>query len=151
MPATKRAKITDHPGPRARRGPQMSDAHKAALAKGREEGRAVRLYLEALESGKRRPGRQRTPENIKKRLAALNGEIDAADSFDRLHLVQQRRDLEASLAKVVRPSDLAGLEKGFVKAAKGYGERRGIAYSTWRMVGVRSDVLQKAGIARTRS
>ena len=28
----------------------MSDEHKAALAKGREEGRIVRRYLEALES-----------------------------------------------------------------------------------------------------
>jgi hypothetical protein len=129
----------------------MSDAHKAALAKGREEGRAVRLYLEALESGKRRPGRQRSSENIKKRLAALDEQVEAADPFDRLHLVQERRDLERSLAEVKQPSDLAGLEKGFVKAAKGYGERRGIAYSTWRMVGVRPDVLQQAGIARTRS
>jgi hypothetical protein len=129
----------------------MSEAHKAALAKGREEGRAVRMYLEALASGKRRPGRQRTPVSIKKRLAKLDQEIETADSFDRLHLVQERRNLEVNLAEAEQPSDLVGLEKGFVKAAKTYGERRGIAYSTWRMVGVRPDVLQKAGIARTRS
>jgi hypothetical protein len=145
MPATKRAKTND------RRGTRMSEAHKAALAKGREEGRAVRLYLEALASGKRRPGRQRTPVSIKKRLAKLDQEIETADSFDRLHLVQERRNLEVSLAEAEQPSDLVDLEKGFVKAAKTYGERRGIAYSTWRMVGVRPDVLQKAGIARTRS
>jgi hypothetical protein len=129
----------------------MSEAHKAALAKGREEGRAVRLYLEALASGKRRPGRQRTPVSIKKRLDKLDREIETADSFDRLHLVQERRNLEVNLAEAEQPSDLVGLEKGFVKVAKTYGERRGIAYSTWRMVGVRPDVLQKAGIARTRS
>ncbi len=145
MPATKRAKTND------RRGPRMSEAHKAALAKGREEGRAVRLYLEALASGKRRPGRQRTPVSIKKRLDKLDWEIETADSFDRLHLVQERRNLEVNLAEAEQPSDLVGLEKGFVKVAKTYGERRGIAYSTWRMVGVRPDVLQKAGIARTRS
>ena len=145
MPATKRAKTND------RRGPRMSEAHKAALAKGREEGRAVRLYLEALASGKRRPGRQRTPVSIKKRLDKLDREIETADSFDRLHLVQERRNLEVNLAEAEQPSDLVGLEKGFVKVAKTYGERRGIAYSTWRMVGVRPDVLQKAGIARTRS
>ena len=28
----------------------MSDSHKAALAEGREQGRAVRRYLEALEA-----------------------------------------------------------------------------------------------------
>jgi hypothetical protein len=145
MPATKRAKTND------RRGTRMSEAHKAALAKGREEGRAVRLYLEALASGRRRPGRQRTPTNIKERMAKLDQKIETADPFDRLHLVQERRDLEVNLAKAEQPVDLVGLEKGFVKAAKTYGERRGIAYSTWRMVGVRPDVLQKAGIARTRS
>ena len=145
MPVTKRQKTND------RRRPRMSEAHKVALAKGREEGRAVRLYLEALEAGKRRPGRQRTPANIKKRLTALDEEIETADPFDRLHLVQERRDLKVNLVEAERPADLAGLEKGFVKAAKTYGERRGIAYSTWRLVGVRPDVLQKAGIARTRS
>jgi len=129
----------------------MSEAHKAALAKGREEGRAVRLYLEALDAGRRRPGRRRTPANIKKRLATLDQEIETADPFDRLHLVQERRDLEGNLAEAERPTDLVGLEKGFVKVAKTYAERRGIAYSTWRLVGVRPDVLQKAGIARTRS
>ncbi len=44
----------------------MSAEHKAALAKGREEGRAVRRYLEALEEQRPRRGRKRTPESIKK-------------------------------------------------------------------------------------
>ena len=36
----------------AKRGPKgpLTDQHKAALAKGRVEGRAVRAYLEALRS-----------------------------------------------------------------------------------------------------
>ena len=127
----------------------MSDDHKAALAKGREEGRAVRLYLEALTT-KRARGRRRTPESIEKRLKVLDQEIAAADPLNRLHLVQEQRDLELRLAQTEQPTDLTGLEKGFVKAAKAYGERRGIAYSTWRAVGVQPEVLQKAGIARTR-
>ena len=36
----------------------MSADHKAALAKGREEGRIVRRYLEALESNRPRRGRK---------------------------------------------------------------------------------------------
>ena len=52
----------------------MSDSHKAALAKGREEGRVVRAYLEALETTKPRRGRKRTVESIRKKLAAIEKE-----------------------------------------------------------------------------
>ena len=144
MAVTTRTKNTK----RTRR--QMSDDHKAALARGREEGRAVRLYLEALTTTKPR-GRRRTPESIQKRLRILEQEIAAADPLNRLHLVQEQRDLESKLAETEQPADLTDLEKGFVKAAKAYGERRGIVYSTWRTVGVQPDVLRKAGIARTRT
>ena len=41
----------------------MSAEHKAALAEGREQGRAVREYLEALEAHKPRRGRKRTPDS----------------------------------------------------------------------------------------
>ena len=53
----------------------MSDSHKAALALGRDEGRSVRRYLEALEAHKPRRGRKRTPESIKKRLAAIEAQL----------------------------------------------------------------------------
>ena len=128
----------------------MTNAHKAALAKGRDEGRAVRLYLEALEITKPRRGRRRTTESIKKRLAVLGDEMATATPLNRLHLIQEQRDLEAQLAQEDEPVDLAALEKGFIKAAKAYGERRGIAYSSWRTAGVSAAVLAKAGIARTR-
>jgi hypothetical protein len=129
---------------------RMSEAHKAALLKGREEGRAVRLYLEALETSKPRRGRRRTPESIKKRLAVLDTELTTATPLTRLHLLQEQRDLEAELVRDDEPVDLAALEKGFIKAAKAYGERKGIAYSSWRTAGVNPAVLAKAGIARTR-
>ena len=44
----------------------MSDAHKAALATGRVEGKIVRDYLEALRANKPARGRKRTPESIAK-------------------------------------------------------------------------------------
>ena len=53
----------------------MSDTHKAALAEGREQGRAVRRYLEALEAHKPRRGRKRTPESMEKRLAAIEDDV----------------------------------------------------------------------------
>ena len=48
----------------------MTDSHKAALERGRAEGRIVRDYLEALRSNKPKRGRKRTADSINKRLAA---------------------------------------------------------------------------------
>lgn len=50
----------------------MSDSHKRALAIGREQGRAVRRYLEALEAHKPKRGRKRTPESMQKRLDRID-------------------------------------------------------------------------------
>src|SRR5438309_2788794 len=75
----------------------MSDRHKAALAEGREQGRAVRRYLEALEAHKPKRGRKRTPESIEKRLAAIEERLPDADPLTRLQLVQERMDLQRQL------------------------------------------------------
>ena len=45
-------------------------------------------------------------------------------------------------------TDLTELEKGFIAAAKTYGERKGITHAAWRALGVPADVLRKAGIGR---
>src|SRR5215210_5349048 len=58
----------------------MSDEHKAALAEGRSQGRAVRRYLEALEANKPKRGRKRTPEGIQRRLAAIEERMASADA-----------------------------------------------------------------------
>ena len=42
----------------------MSDEHKAALAEGRNQGRAVRNYLEALDQNRPKRGRKRTTESV---------------------------------------------------------------------------------------
>ncbi len=57
----------------------MSDEHKAALAEGRNQGRAVRTYLEAFEAHKPKRGRKRTPESMQKRLHRIEKEIPEAD------------------------------------------------------------------------
>jgi hypothetical protein len=46
----------------------MSAGHKQALAVGREDSRAVRQYLEALQSHKPKRGRKRTSESVRARL-----------------------------------------------------------------------------------
>ena len=130
--------------------PALSTEHKDALARGRAEGRIVRHYLDALENSKPRPGRRRTDESIRTRLGWIEEKLVDAGSLERLHLVQQRKDLEAELGKPEEAVDLTAAEKDFVKVAKSYGERKGISYPSWREVGVRPDVLKRAGIARTR-
>jgi len=128
----------------------MTAAHKAALAKGREEGRVVRQYLEALDETKPRRGRKRTSESIQKRLAAIDTAYPDAAALQRLQLAQEELNLEAELAVVDDVIDVAGLEKAFIKVARAYGDRKGISYSAWRAVGVSAAVLQSAGVARSR-
>jgi uncharacterized protein YicC (UPF0701 family) len=126
----------------------MTAEHKKALAEGRAEGRAVKAYLDALEQQRPRRGRRRTPDSIKKRLAAIEKSLPNASSLQRLQLVQERRDLEAELAGMDTKVDLAKLEAEFVKVAKAYSQRKGIEYASWRELGVAADVLRRAGIGR---
>ena len=126
----------------------MSDSHKAALAEGREQGRAVRRYLEALEAHKPKRGRKRTPESIQKRLSAIEEQLAAADPLTRVHLAQERMNLEAELAAGDNAVDITALEDGFVAAAGPYGQRKGITYAAWREAGVDPGVLRRAGIRR---
>ncbi len=126
----------------------MSDDHKAALAEGRNQGRAVRRYLEALEAHKPKRGRKRTPESMQKRLARIEVELASADPLKRLQLIQERLDLQAELEASGTKVDLTGLERDFVDAAKAYSARKGISYAAWRELGVEPAVLKEAGISR---
>src|SRR5215472_3743467 len=120
----------------ARKRTPMSNEHKQALAAGREQGRVVRNYLEALDRNKPRRGRKRTPESVTKRIDAINEKMLDAEPLTRLHLIQERMDLEAELETMSETVDLSALEKAFVDAAKDYGYRKGITYAAWRELGV---------------
>ena len=135
----------------AKKGPKsMTAEHKEALAAGRTESKAVKDYLNALEANRPKRGRRRTPESIERRLAALNEQIPGAEPFQRLSLIQERVDLERELDALTSGSgvDLSELEKGFVKVARSYAERKGISYAAWREVGVPAATLKSAGITR---
>jgi hypothetical protein len=127
----------------------MTAEHKQALAQGREQSRAVRNYLEALEQNRPRRGRKRTPDSIKRRLQTIESELPDASPIQRLQMLQERRDLETELEQSSATVDLGALEKAFVKAAASYSDAKGISYATWREFGVPADVLQKAGITRS--
>ena len=127
----------------------MTDEHKAALALGRREGKAVRDYLEALQANKPKRGRKRTPESIRKRLNDIEGEILEADPVKQLRLTQDRLDLQLELATTGNGPNIAALESEFIEVAKKYGSRNGISYQAWRQVGVDAAVLKRAGVARS--
>jgi len=133
---------------KARKKMVMTAEHKQALAEGRELGRGVKNYLEALESNRPRRGRQRTPDSIKKRLAAIQSQLPDSPPLQRLQLVQEELDLQQELERLEAKVDLSGLERDFVRVAKPYSERKGISYAAWRELGVAAEVLKKAGITR---
>lgn len=129
----------------------MTDAHKKALAAGREQSRIVREYLEVLDEVKPRRGRRRTPESIRKRLDAIERSLADAPVIQRLQMLQERRDLESELDDLEEPIDVDAYEKDFARVAKAYSNAKGISYSTWREMGVPADVLRRAGIERRMS
>jgi len=127
----------------------MTDEHKAALATGRNEGNAVRHYLEALRSNKPKRGRRRTRESITARLSAIDAELETADPMSELRLRQERRDLQAERDSMGTKVDISALEEGFIAVARSYSARQGISYATWREIGVDAAVLKRAGISRS--
>jgi hypothetical protein len=134
----------------AKRGPKspLTDHHKAALAQGRNEGRTVRAYLEALRGNKPKRGRKRTSDSINKQLKSIDEQLKTADPVSELRLVQKRRDLNAELDGMGSNVDLKSIEDAFVKVAASYSDRQGISWASWREVGVPASVLTRAGLSR---
>lgn len=126
----------------------MSDDHKAALARGRNEGRVVREYLDSQRANKPKRGRRRTVDSINQRLAAIDEHLATADALTELRLRQEQKDLQVELTVKSTVADHTATEDAFVEVAKAYSERQGISYSTWRDVGVDAAVLKRAGVAR---
>jgi len=133
-----------------KRGPkEMTDEHKAALEKGRAEGRIVRDYLEGLRNSRPKRGRKRTPDSIKQRLQKIEESLPDATAIEELQLIQERRDLTQELEQMDTGIDLTELEEAFVGVASAYGDRKGISYASWREVGVSAATLKQAGISRS--
>jgi hypothetical protein len=132
-----------------KRGPKVvTDAHKAAMAVGRAESRAVSSYLEVMAANKPKRGRKRTAESVNARLEAIAEELDEADMLARVNLIQERMDLEYELAVMDDKVDISEYEAEFIAVAKSYSERRGITYAAWREAGLDAAILKKAGITR---
>src|SRR3546814_18534371 len=102
---------------------EMTDEHKAALAEGRRQGRAVRDYLEALEQHKPKRGRKRTTESMQAQLVKIEQQLVDADPIKRLPMIQERMDPQTELESRENQPDPEGLERALVEAAKGYSAR----------------------------
>lgn len=127
----------------------MSEKHKQALSEGRQYGRTVQNYLDALSSTKPKRGRKRTQERVKEELAQVEAELPESASTRRLILIQKRRNLTDELeAMATTTFDIKPLEEEFVKVAKPYSANKGITYFAWTEFGVAPAVLKKAGITR---
>ncbi len=126
----------------------VSDSQKEAMAVGRDQGRLVRRYLDALDAHKPKRGRKRSTDTIKNRLAEIDAKLSSASSFDKAHMAQERMNLMRELTTVTIKVDLTSLEGDFVQVAGEYSNRRGISYAAWREAGVDAAVLKKANIKR---
>jgi hypothetical protein len=128
----------------------MSAEHKAAIAQGRRESKAIKAYLEAISAPKQR-GRPVTPEGLEARIGDLDRRIrEESDPLSRLDLYQARIDAHGALDQLTASVDLDALEADFVQYAASYSTRKGITWPAWREAGVSAEVLRTAGIKRTR-
>jgi hypothetical protein len=128
----------------------MSDEHKAALARGRRESKAIKAYLEVISVPKRK-GRPVTPESLEAKIAGLDDRIrDETNPLTRVDLIQARIDAQEALDRMTAVVDIDALEVGFVEYAASYSDRKGITWPAWREAGVSSGVLRAARVKRTR-
>lgn len=128
----------------------MSDEHKAALAQGRAEARAIKSYLAVATAPKKR-GRPVTRGSLEEKIVGLDEKVRTEDDpLARVDLIQARIDAQRALDDLDSAADLKGLEAGFTQYAASYSERKGITWTAWREAGVSAATLRKAGIKQTR-
>ncbi len=128
----------------------MSDEHKAALAQGRAESRAIKAYLAVATAPKKR-GRPVTRASLEEKIGSLDQKVRSEDDpLARVELIQARIDARRALDEIDSAADLEELEAGFVRYATSYSDRKGITWTAWREAGVPAATLRSAGIRQTR-
>lgn len=130
---------------------KMTDEHREANQRARDQNKAVGAYLSALEETRPRRGRRLTKESIQKQLDNIQDAFDAATPLKRVQLIQKRLDLEQALESMGETVSIEELEDQFVEMAGAYSKRKNISYQAWREMGVPAAALKKAGISYSRS
>lgn len=138
--------------PTAKRGPkQVTEEHKAAMARGRKAAAAVGAYLEALESERPRRRRELTTDQLTDRLTEARAAVKSESGVQKLAAAQHVIDLERRILEAAIPAtDLEALENDFVEWAPVYAKSKGVSYAAFRATGVPAAVLKRAGISRAR-
>jgi len=115
------------------------------MALGRQESAAVRRYLQDISA-------QRTVDKgaLRKRITLIDQVIPTGDDDLDNRLRRQKNVLQAELREA-EALDLETLEADFVKAVRGYSERKGVSYRSWRNFGVPPHVLAAGGIRAERA
>ena len=127
----------------------MSQEHKDALAVERNQARAIKAYLGALETIS--PGRPITKETLEQRLTRINERIKASDNpLKSVDLIQTRLDVEQAISNLDDTKHFDQLEAEFCAHARSYSERKGITYTAWREFGVPAATLRAAEVPETR-
>ncbi len=124
----------------------MDATHKAKLAQGRADARAVKAYLEYLENNKPKRGRRRTEASITSRLEVIETELESASPLVRLNLFQEQADLQSELEAMSQKVDGSELRAGFVEAAGRYAASKGIKRAAFKQMGIDAQTLRDAGI-----
>jgi hypothetical protein len=125
----------------------METGHKEALAIGRTQGKVVRDYLKALDTG---PTRKTSVDALHQRLEKLDATLaETNDPVRKMLLTQTRFDLLEAIEQADSTVKFESLQKEFVQVAADYAARRGISYQAFREVGVPAAVLKEAGIRRS--
>ena len=115
----------------------------------KSQNKIIKDYLDGLEKYKAKRGRKRSPDTIKKRLSVIEEKLPTASSLTKLHLNQEKIDLQSALKALETPANTDDLEPLFIEVAKSYSERHNISYGAWRAMGVRPEILKRAGIVET--
>lgn len=124
----------------------MDDQHKAKLAQGRQDARAVKAYLEFLDTNRPKRGRRRTETSITARLGVIESEIEAASPLSKLSMYQEQTDLLAELEAMKDVVDGTELRAAFVETASRYAAAKGIEKAAFRQMGVDAATLREAGV-----
>ena len=124
----------------------MDASHKAKLAQGRSDARAVKAYLEYLENNRPKRGRRRTEESINARLDAIASELETASPLGRLNMFQEQTDLRSELDAMGQKIDGSELRAAFVEAAARYADSKGIEKAAFKQMGIDAPTLREAGI-----
>lgn len=126
---------------------ELSDEHKQAMQEGREQARAIREYLDALNWSAPRPGLPSDPESVAEMVEDYDQRIaETDDPLDQVKLVQRKLDLEEYLEELQDRPDPEATKDAFVKSVVPYSERNDLTYKAWRAIGVPASVLHEAGM-----